>query len=315
MRILTVRCSTALVGLTLSLAVMRVGGSLPRSCPSPRTTYAPPTSAFATATISGTRTLVDIARATCLTRAPARSALRASNLIARSSLLPLRMRGGEGHTHMLYAHMMRVSETWLSNLKIKARTSAHQHVWGGGIAAVPAPLPTRGVALLGKEGGLTSLSSSSSNNKVGEGGAGGKWRQCAGAIIFNRRAEVLIGRRNDNEAHWQFPQGGIEYGENAGVAATREVYEEMGILTSTVPSAQHVTLVRTLDHVCRYQTPQGSWLHQQGFVGQDMHWTLFYYPGPDEMPPVDVSGLGGQGSEFACVAWSTWDKLLPRTVW
>lgn len=35
-RILTVRCSTALVGLTLSLAVMRVGGSLPRSCPSPR---------------------------------------------------------------------------------------------------------------------------------------------------------------------------------------------------------------------------------------------------------------------------------------
>jgi len=87
---------------------------------------------------------------------------------------------------MLYAHMMRVSETWLSNLKIKARTSAHRHVWGGGIAAVPAPLPTRGVALLGKEGGLTSLSSSSRNDKGGEGGAGGKWRQCAGAIIFNR---------------------------------------------------------------------------------------------------------------------------------
>ena len=47
--------------------------------------------------------------------------------------------------------------------------------------------------------------------RAGERGIGeGKWRKCAGAIIFNRRKEVLIGRRKDNANNWQFPQGGIE---------------------------------------------------------------------------------------------------------
>ena len=48
------------------------------------------------------------------------------------------------------------------------------------------------------------------------------------------------------------------------------------------------------------------YIMEQGYVGQDMHWTLFYYPGPDDMPPTDVSGLGGEKQEFGAVDWSTW---------
>ena len=98
--------------------------------------------------------------------------------------------------------------------------------------------------------------------------------------------------------------------ENPGVAATREIYEEMGIR-----SPGHVMLLRTLDEVHAYKTPEGSWLHQQGYEGQHLHWTLFFYPGPDEMPPLDMSGLGGEKQEFVAAEWVTWEALLPRTVW
>ena len=157
---------------------------------------------------------------------------------------------------------------------------------------------------------MRSAKTDNSGGGSAESSCDGNWRQCAGAIIFNRRAEVLIGRRKDNCDNWQFPQGGIEDGENPAVAATREVYEEMGIR-----SPGHVLLVETLDEVHAYKTPKGSWLHRQGFIGQHLHWTLFYFPGPEEMPPVDVSGLGGEKQEFVEVDWVTWETLLPRTVW
>jgi hypothetical protein len=53
-----------------------------------------------------------------------------------------------------------------------------------------------------------SSSSGSSNSNTGD--QKGRWRQCAGAIIFNEHMEVLIGRRKENGNYWQFPQGGIE---------------------------------------------------------------------------------------------------------
>ena len=47
-------------------------------------------------------------------------------------------------------------------------------------------------------------------------------------------------------------------GENCSVAASRELYEEMGINLGP-----HLTLVRTLEEVHHYLTPPGSWLHKQ----------------------------------------------------
>ena len=54
------------------------------------------------------------------------------------------------------------------------------------------------------------MSSSSGSNNSDTGDQKERWRQCAGAIIFNKHMEVLIGRRKEKGNYWQFPQGGIE---------------------------------------------------------------------------------------------------------
>ena len=49
------------------------------------------------------------------------------------------------------------------------------------------------------------------------------YRDCAGVVLFNRDGKVFLGRRNrdpkadegDEFAPWQWPQGGIDKGEDA----------------------------------------------------------------------------------------------------
>lgn len=54
-----------------------------------------------------------------------------------------------------------------------------------------------------------------------------------GAVIFNKKGEVLIIRRgkdSQNEiGYWGIPGGAVEYGEKLEDAIKREVYEELGI--------------------------------------------------------------------------------------
>lgn len=54
--------------------------------------------------------------------------------------------------------------------------------------------------------------------------------QCAGGIVMNQKGEVALvmsGPRHEN--FWGFPKGHIDEGEDALVAARREVSEEIGI--------------------------------------------------------------------------------------
>ena len=57
-----------------------------------------------------------------------------------------------------------------------------------------------------------------------------KYRPCAGAVVFNKDGNVLLGSRIDTSTDdWQFPQGGINKNETPAQAAKRELFEEMGI--------------------------------------------------------------------------------------
>eukprot|EP00961_Rhodomonas_salina_P266905 3606574-Rhodomonas_salina.1 len=58
---------------------------------------------------------------------------------------------------------------------------------------------------------------------------GGKYRPCAGALVFNKEKKVLCGNRMDVPGSWQLPQGGIDEGEEPAAGARRELYEEMGL--------------------------------------------------------------------------------------
>lgn len=74
------------------------------------------------------------------------------------------------------------------------------------------------------------------------------FRPNVGIILINARNEVFWGKRI-GEHSWQFPQGGIKYGETPEQAMYRELQEEVGLLP------EHVRIVgRTRDWL-RYEVP------------------------------------------------------------
>jgi putative (di)nucleoside polyphosphate hydrolase len=55
------------------------------------------------------------------------------------------------------------------------------------------------------------------------------YRPGVGIVLFNPQGLVWVGRRNDvAQEAWQFPQGGIDKGEDPLQAALREMEEEIG---------------------------------------------------------------------------------------
>jgi putative (di)nucleoside polyphosphate hydrolase len=74
------------------------------------------------------------------------------------------------------------------------------------------------------------------------------FRPNVGIILLNANNEVWWGKRV-REHSWQFPQGGIKYGETPEQAMYRELEEEIGL------RAEHVKIVgRTRDWL-RYEVP------------------------------------------------------------
>ena len=63
------------------------------------------------------------------------------------------------------------------------------------------------------------------------------YRPCVGVVLFNKQGQVWLGKRqwNHEPEHrepdhlWQWPQGGIDKGEDPRVAAERELYEETSV--------------------------------------------------------------------------------------
>ena len=59
------------------------------------------------------------------------------------------------------------------------------------------------------------------------------FRPNVGIILLNAHNEVFWGKRL-REHSWQFPQGGIKYGETPVQAMYRELHEETGLLPEHV---------------------------------------------------------------------------------
>ncbi|HIE82962.1 MAG TPA: RNA pyrophosphohydrolase, partial [Dehalococcoidia bacterium] len=59
------------------------------------------------------------------------------------------------------------------------------------------------------------------------------FRPNVGIILMNNAGDVLLARRTGMDA-WQFPQGGIEFGELPDEAMYRELQEEIGLCDNEV---------------------------------------------------------------------------------
>ena len=74
------------------------------------------------------------------------------------------------------------------------------------------------------------------------------FRPNVGIILLNARNQVFWGKRLKTHS-WQFPQGGIKYGESPEQAMFRELHEEVGLLP------EHVQIVARTRDWLRYEVP------------------------------------------------------------
>ena len=102
------------------------------------------------------------------------------------------------------------------------------------------------------------------------------FRPNVGIILLNQRSQVFWGKRIRTHS-WQFPQGGIDKGENPEQAMFRELHEEVGL------QPQHVqVLARTRDWL-RYEVPD-RFIRRDArghYKGQKQIWFLLQLVGHD----------------------------------
>lgn len=114
------------------------------------------------------------------------------------------------------------------------------------------------------------------------------YRPAIGIVVVNLRDEVLIGRRNDMEDQWQFPQGGIDPHETPSNAALRELKEETSICHSSVEILGFTQQDLKYDYpssVIQDLNVKKTWR----FAGQQVQFCLLRYHGSDES--IDVQNV------------------------
>jgi putative (di)nucleoside polyphosphate hydrolase len=102
-------------------------------------------------------------------------------------------------------------------------------------------------------------------------------RPNVGIVLISHEGKVWLGRRAKTPApsNWQFPQGGIDAGEDCLTAAMRELREETGVRSARL-------LGRTRDWM-GYEFPpehQGSKIGK-GWRGQKQLWFALAFDGDE----------------------------------
>jgi putative (di)nucleoside polyphosphate hydrolase len=126
------------------------------------------------------------------------------------------------------------------------------------------------------------------------------YRPNVGIILINLRNEVFWGKRVRQHS-WQFPQGGIKFGESPEQAMLRELYEEIGL------KAEHVRILARTREWLRYEVPD-QWIRRDlrgNYRGQKQIWFLLRLVGRD----CDVCLRRSEKPEFD--AWRWHDYWIP----
>jgi putative (di)nucleoside polyphosphate hydrolase len=121
------------------------------------------------------------------------------------------------------------------------------------------------------------------------------YRPNVGIILLNQKNEVFWGKRI-KEHSWQFPQGGIKYGESPVQAMFRELQEEVGL------KPEHVKILGRTRGWLRYEVPD-HWVRREWrghYKGQKQIWFLLRLTGRDS----DMNLRASTHPEFDAWRWS-----------
>jgi putative (di)nucleoside polyphosphate hydrolase len=103
------------------------------------------------------------------------------------------------------------------------------------------------------------------------------YRPNVGVVLFHPDGRVWLGKRAATPPPWcwQFPQGGVDAGENLEAAARRELSEETG--------ARRVSFLARTDNWVAYDFPEGHARTKaaRGWKGQKQVWFAFRFDGED----------------------------------
>jgi len=127
------------------------------------------------------------------------------------------------------------------------------------------------------------------------------FRANVGAAIVNTDGLVLALERREIPGSWQFPQGGLDEGEEPLEAVFREIWEETGI------EEFHLELLAAHPDWLAYEFPANVRADKK-WRGQVQKWFLFRFTGPDKAITM------GDGKEFRAWEWISMHELFPRVV-
>jgi len=136
------------------------------------------------------------------------------------------------------------------------------------------------------------------------------FRPNVGIILVNNLGNVLWARRVGGQDAWQFPQGGIQKGEQVEEALFRELDEEVGL------GEQDVKVLACTRNWLRYRLPSRYQRPRDDgrvCIGQKQKWYLLQMLADDNLVRFDNSA--DEPPEFDYWQWvSYWypvDKVVP----
>ncbi len=119
------------------------------------------------------------------------------------------------------------------------------------------------------------------------------YRPCVGMALFNQDGLVFAGKRIDSPLDaWQMPQGGIDDGEVARIAAFRELGEEVG--------TDQAEIIGEMEDWLSYDLPPdlANSVWKGRYRGQTQKWFALRFTGTDS----DIN-IATEHQEFSEWAW------------